>query len=129
MPIPSQIRILSVEDEPSTYALMAWILKGYQFTRAATKADALRLVASQEFDLFILDNYLPDGFGKDISAFIRLCGQRAPIIFVTADDSLTEAHLKTLGAQRLVRKGQGFCDELKGTISELLDKKAKRLAA
>jgi two-component system, NtrC family, response regulator HydG len=128
MLIPSQMRILSVEDDPSTYALMAWVLKGYQFTRAATKAEALRLVANEEFDLFILDNYLPDGFGRDISAFIRLCGQGAPIIFVTADDSLTESHLPILGAQRLVRKGQGFCDELKGTISELLNKKGKQMS-
>jgi|SRR5687767_8374130 DNA-binding response OmpR family regulator len=121
----SKKRILSVEDDPSTYALMAWILKGYQLTRAATKADALRLVADEEFDLFILDNYLPDGFGRDVSSFIRLCGQKAPIIFVTADNSLTEIHLKMFGAQRLVRKGLGFCDELKATISDLLEKAGK----
>jgi two-component system, OmpR family, response regulator MtrA len=118
----SQRRILCVEDYPATYKLMTWILKGYQLTQAATKTDALRLVATENFDLFILDNNLPDGLGIEICAVIRFNDKKTPIVFATADESLTEAHLEMYGAQKLVRKDSGFYDDLKKTVSELIEK-------
>jgi CheY-like chemotaxis protein len=118
----SQRRILCVEDYPAIYKLMTWILKGYQLTQAATKADALRLVATEDFDLIILDNNLPDGLGIEICDVIRSSDQKTPIVFATADESFTEAHLKRYGAQRLVRKDNDFYDDLKATVSELIEK-------
>jgi CheY-like chemotaxis protein len=121
----SQKRILCVEDDPMNYALVALILSDYQVIPAATKADALRLVSDEDdFDLYILDNNLPDGFGVDVCTFIRGLDQKTPIVFATSDDSLTKDRLKTIGAQSLVRKGLNFSSKLEATVSELIEKAA-----
>jgi CheY-like chemotaxis protein len=120
----SQKRILCVDDDSGTCELIAMILRDCQVTSAANKAEAIRLASSSNFDLIILDNNLPDGLGTEIAVLIRVSDQETPIIFSTADHSLTETHLDAIGAQRLIRKGPNFYDELKAIASDLLGKSA-----
>jgi CheY-like chemotaxis protein len=121
----SQKRILCVEDDPMNYELVALILGNYRVVPAATKADALRLVRDEDdFDLYILDNNLPDGLGVEVCTFIRGLDRETPIIFATSDHSLTKDLLETIGAQRLVRKGVNFPHALESTVSELIEKAA-----
>jgi CheY-like chemotaxis protein len=122
---PSQKRILCVEDDPMNYELVAFILDDYQVIPAATKADALRLVSEEDhFDLYILDNNLPDGLGVDVCAFIRGIDQKTPVIFATADSSLTKARIERIGAQNVVKKGPNFSNALEVTVSDLLEEAA-----
>lgn len=107
----TQKKVLCVDDDSGTCELIALILRDCQVTSAANKAEALHLISSSKFDLVFLDNNLPDGLGVEICAAIRTSDQETPIIFATADSSLTEILIYTIGAQRLVRKGPNFYDE------------------
>jgi DNA-binding response OmpR family regulator len=64
-------RILYVEDHSDTCEMVSLILSrsGYELVTAGTCNEALRLAKSSRFDMYILDNTLPDGSGFD------LCGQ------------------------------------------------------
>lgn len=111
-----QKRILSIEDRADMSRLIAVILKGYTVIPASSKADALRLVTSEKFDLILSDYHLPDGTGFEICLFIRTFDKTTPIIFATSDDSITEAEVLTLGAQAIVRKGPTFVEKLKTAV-------------
>jgi DNA-binding response OmpR family regulator len=118
----SQKRILCVEDDRSTYELIALLLSDYEVIMAGNKADALRLASCENFDLYILDYHLPDGFGAEISGYIRASDPQTPIIFSTSDYFLTKTQIHTIGAQRLVRKGMSFNKDLEAAVSDLLDR-------
>jgi two-component system, OmpR family, response regulator ArlR len=120
----SQKRILCVEDDRSTYELIALLLSNYEVIMASNKADALRLASIESFDLYILDYHLPDGFGTEVCGYIRASDQKTPIIFSTSDDLLTKTHLNTIGAQHLVRKGMSFNKDLEAAVSDLLGRAA-----
>jgi two-component system, OmpR family, response regulator RegX3 len=47
-------------------------------------AMALHLVQLQEFDLFLLDSWLPDGSGIDLCKGIRQLDSQTPILFYSA---------------------------------------------
>lgn len=76
----NQVRkhILFVDDDPDTCEIIRLVLGGYRYevTTAGTAADALRLAGGGDFDLYILDNRLPDESG------IRLCHFR--LVFFNA---------------------------------------------
>ena len=62
-----QIRILHVEDEPDLHQVIRTMAgKQFQFETASTLAEARTRVASQRFDVVILDLGLPDGSGWDL---------------------------------------------------------------
>ncbi len=87
---------------------------------ARGKADAKRLLASEPFDLVLLDYYLPDGTGFELCASIRTSDQKTPILFVTGELAITEAEVLNLGAQGLVRKGASLVEKLKDTVPKIL---------
>jgi len=66
-------RILLVEDHATTAALMARLLRkrGHRVEVTSTKADAVALGLSQEFDIVISDLGLPDGNGYDVMEALR----------------------------------------------------------
>jgi two-component system catabolic regulation response regulator CreB len=81
-------RILVFEDEPAIADNILYALETEGFTarRAATARDGLALLASERFDLVILDIGLPDMSGLDVCKRIR-AGSQVPIFFVTARSS------------------------------------------
>jgi CheY-like chemotaxis protein len=64
--MPTQKKVLCVDDDSGTCELIALILRDCQVTSAANKAEALHLASSSKFDLVFLDNNLPDGLGVEI---------------------------------------------------------------
>ena len=76
-------RILFVEDHEDTWELVALILAGYEITCARGFDEGLRL-ARQLFDLYILDNWLPDGTGVELCRRIREFDPHTPILFYSA---------------------------------------------
>jgi PAS domain S-box-containing protein len=64
----SSLKILIVEDEPTTLRLMARLLRGlgHSVTTAGTIASALEGFESDRFDLIISDIGLPDGSGLEL---------------------------------------------------------------
>lgn len=76
-------RILSVDDHVDTCDLITRIL---------------------EFDLFLLDYYMPDGTGLELSLLIRDFDSVTPILFVTSLSPITSEQLAKVKAQGVVSK-------------------------
>ncbi|MEM9511615.1 MAG: response regulator transcription factor [Cyanobacteria bacterium P01_E01_bin.48] len=83
-------RILIVEDESRIAAFVEKGLKanGFVTTNAATGSEALLMASSDDFDLMILDVGLPDMSGLDVLEQVRGCGDRLPVIILSAYDQL-----------------------------------------
>src|SRR5689334_8558269 len=79
-------RILFVEDDLDTRELVSMVLElqGYQVVCAATYSQALELAQATAFDLYLLDNWLPDGNGIELCRQIRSFDSHKPVIFFSA---------------------------------------------
>ena len=75
------MRILVVEDEAEMAFALSAALKKYDITvdRAATLAEAGKVVAASVHDAILLDRRLPDGDGLDLISNIRGRGIRIPV--------------------------------------------------
>ena len=76
-------RILFIEDHEDTRELVAFVLEasGYRVTSETTMAEALRLAAVNQFDLYLIDNWLPDGDGVELCERIREFDGTTPVLF------------------------------------------------
>jgi len=79
-------RILVVEDEKHLAEALAHNLKfeGYEATVAGDGEAALDRVASEDYDLLVLDVMLPGISGFDVCERLRESGNRVPVLFLTA---------------------------------------------
>jgi CheY-like chemotaxis protein len=85
--------ILYCEDHDDTRVLMTIMLEraGFQVTAARTGADCLKSAQSgQGFDLYLLDNTLPDMSGVALCAELRRYEADTPILFYSARAMLSE---------------------------------------
>lgn len=81
---PARKSILCVDDDTDTCELMQFVLDGYEFISAHSVEKAFELIENRRFDLYIFDNWLPDGTGIELCRKVRsLEGVDAPIIFVS----------------------------------------------
>ena len=81
-------RLFLLEDDEALAEALAWALEKNDFavTRAATLAEARKLLAGGEFALLVLDVGLPDGSGFGLCRELRAAGSAVPILFLTAAD-------------------------------------------
>ena len=79
------LKVLLVEDEDSMRRFLrpALAAQGYRVIEATTGAEALRLAASHNPDLVMLDLGLPDVDGIEVTRRLREWS-RAPIIILSA---------------------------------------------
>lgn len=84
--LPHRKRILCVEDDADVCSMIQTLLGflGYEVLVAGTLADALNSIEAEQFDLYLLDYWLPGGSGVDLCRNIRAAGLAAPIIFYSA---------------------------------------------
>ena len=80
---PPKGRILYTEDDPDSRELIRYVFtrSGYEIVCAENSRDALRLAKRENFDLFLLDNWLPDLTGLELTRCIREFDQITPILF------------------------------------------------
>ena len=76
--------ILLVEDREDHFELLAINLEEYRIVRARNFAEGLRFATEKYFDLYILDNWLPDGTGLELCQLIRKFDPHTPILFCSA---------------------------------------------
>jgi DNA-binding response OmpR family regulator len=114
-------RILCVEDHRDTCEILALVLRRYEFTSVGSLAEARKLIEQRPFDLYIFDNWLPDGSGLDLCREIRSTNARVPIIFTSAAGFQSDIeNAKVAGADRYVVKPyEPFSVEQ--IVKELLD--------
>jgi DNA-binding response OmpR family regulator len=77
-------RILCVEDDKDTCELLGILFSEYEVVFADSLKQAFSLLASQHFDLYVLDNWLPDGSGIEVCQRIHALKPLIPIIFTSA---------------------------------------------
>jgi DNA-binding response OmpR family regulator len=115
-------RILCVDDNRDSCELLAKFLGilGYEVVSVGNGADALRIARNEQFDIYVLDNWLPDMTGIELCKQIRAFDFDTPIIFYSA--AAMEADRSegmSAGAQAYINK-PGNIEELEKTIPSLL---------
>jgi len=119
-------RILFVEDHDDTRDLITLLLKyQYDVSTATTLHDALNLIRSGNFNLFIFDSWLLDGSGIDLCKRVREFDQCTPILFYSAAAYESDKNLAlNSGAQAYLVKPVEIADLLK-TIKSLIPERRK----
>lgn len=86
------IKILIVEDEVKLARLIELELtqEGYEITVAHDGLSALTFARESHFDLILLDWMLPEMSGVEICRRLRSTGDKVPIIFLTARDTIND---------------------------------------
>lgn len=79
-------RVLYIEDHEDTRELVILLLgqKSFDVVTGGTIETGIALARTQEFDLYLLDSWLPDGSGLDLCQRIREFDQTTPILFYSA---------------------------------------------
>lgn len=100
--------------------MLRFVMTDYEFTAVHTLKEAEELLASRSYDLYVLDNWLPDGSGTDLCKAIRDAGRTEPIIFTSAIGQRHEIDRAVMaGADRYLVKPYEP-ETLVRTIKELL---------
>jgi two-component system OmpR family response regulator len=86
MEINNTPRVLYIEDHEDTRELVTLVLsqKNYEVVTSSTIKSGVALAGSQQFDLYLLDSWLPDGSGLDLCRQIREFDKGTPILFYSA---------------------------------------------
>ena|ERR1043166_219544 len=79
-------RVLYIEDHEDTRELVTLVLeqRSYEVVTGSTIKSGIALAGSQEFDLYLLDSWLPDGSGLELCRQIREFDKATPIVFYSA---------------------------------------------
>ena len=118
-------RVLCVEDDRDTCEVLRFIMTDYNFTAVSSVAEADRLIELERFDLYVLDNWLPDGSGVELCEKIRESGNTAPIVFTSAIAQRHDIDLAMkAGADRYLVKPYEP-EVLVQTVKELLERSGK----
>ena len=116
-------RILCTDDNSDTRELVFLMLQssGHDVICVGSGAEALDLLKREKFDLIVLDNWMPEITGTDLTRRIREFDKTTPILFYSAAayEADKQAALDA-GAQRYLTKPDG--------IEHLLDEVDKLIA-
>ena len=79
-------RVLYIEDHEDTREMVTLVLKqkNYDVVTGSTIQSAVALANSEQFDLYLLDSWLPDGSGLELCRKIREFDDATPILFYSA---------------------------------------------
>ncbi len=115
-------KILIVEDDPQISKILKLNLRlgGFDTDHAGTFAEAWTRIASEHFDLILMDIGLPDGSGLDLCQKVRENGYTVPIVFLSArtDEATVVRGIKN-GADDYLRKPFGL-EELKARVNKFV---------
>jgi two-component system response regulator ResD len=80
-------RILYVDDHEDSAEMLKLILSlsDHEVQAASSIEEALRLAKTQEFDLYVLDERLPDGSGIELCRMLSALKPRVPCMFYSGD--------------------------------------------
>ena len=100
-------RILIVDDDPNTCELIGMELahKQYEVVATACGEEALKLIDSENFDLLLVDVFIPRVCGEAILDQVRNSRPGAKVVMITGmgDDQLW-IHLMNKGASDVIAK-------------------------
>ena len=124
-------RILYIEDHADTRELVTLLLaqKSYEVVTGATIKHGVALAGAEEFDLYLLDSWLPDGSGLDLCRQIRQFDKTTPILFYSAAAyEIDRDHALSCGAQAYLTK-PSQPSELCNLVTSLIESRRRYLRA
>lgn len=118
---PPPKKVLCVEDDRDTCDVLRFVMTDYEFIAVHSMGEAEALIEKQTFDLYVLDNWLPDGSGIELCETIRESGSKSPIVFTSAIGQRQDIELAmNAGADRYLVKPYEP-DTLLRTVKELIN--------
>ena len=124
-------RVLYIEDHEDTRELVTLVLeqKDYEVVTGSTIETGVALAGSQQFDLYLLDSWLPDGSGLDLCRQIREFDKATPILFYSAAAyEIDRDHALKCGAQAYLIK-PSHPSELSNLVTSLIERHRRCLRA
>lgn len=124
-------RVLYIEDHEDTRELVTLVLeqKSFEVVTGGTIASGVELAESEEFDLYLLDSWLPDGSGLDLCKQIRKFDKATPILFYSAAAYEADRELAlNSGAQAYLVK-PSHPSELCRMVCSLIESHSRRAAS
>ena len=120
----AKCRVLYVDDHEDSGFMFQQLLSlsDYEVSIANSVDEALRLVKSDEFDLYVLDRRLPDGSGVELCRQLTALSPDVAVIFYTGD--AYELHRQEgirAGAAEYIPKP--YIDKLVDAVHKLLSEK------
>lgn len=120
---PHRRRVLCAEDEEDTCSMITSLLGliNCEVTGAHTFDQACEKIREKDFDLYLLDNWLPGGSGVELCRKIREFDHETPIIFYSGAAYETDRQeALSAGAQVYLVKPSDI-DKLVETVKRFLD--------
>ena len=98
-------RILHVEDNEDTRALVAFVLQaeGWDVVSVDGREAALKHAGPGAFDLYLIDHYIDGNTGSTLCSDLRSIDQNTPILFYSGAMLEAEA-VQASGAQGFLEK-------------------------
>lgn len=113
MPLVPRPRALCADSSEDIRALVGCALSaaGIDVCPAADGDEAERLALAHDFDLIVLDIFLPGRDGFEVCARLRKRGVRCPVLFFASDQSEdSRRRALSAGAQGYVLRPLGLAD-------------------
>ena len=110
MPNPKG-RILCTEDDADTRELLEMILQeaGYQVDCTESPSQAVQLARDQIYDLILVDNWMPEMSGDQVTKAIRVFNVATPILYYSgAAYESDKLRARDAGAQGYLVKPEGI---------------------
>lgn len=123
------MRALVIDDEKDLREMLAENLRGERFAvdTAADGTEGSYLARTNEYDVIILDNMLPEKSGISVCSDVRRVGRTVPILMLSVlTDSWRKVELLNAGADDYLAKPYSF-DELMARVRALLRRPATLL--
>ena len=102
-----ELHILVLDDDQDTREMVQLLLQvaGFSVSVSGNSADALCLASEQQFDAFLIDNWMPDMTGIELCRKIRVFDQLTPILVCSGAALQADIEAATsTGAQGYVTK-------------------------
>ncbi len=113
--MPTKNRILVVDDEEALRIVLSAELEGegYQVTNAGDGQEAINILATNEFDLILLDIKMPNVDGFEVLKYVKEHSPKTKVVMLTGFADLKNAiESKKLGAEDFVSKPYDLVDLL-----------------
>ena len=115
-------RILLVEDDPETFAVVRLVLRdeGYTVETAPDAATALAMIAASPPDLLMTDLVMPDLTGWSVFARARRLSSTLPIIILSELGTEVPQQERDLANQAVLLRKPFDLDQLLAIVARLL---------
>ena len=95
----AEVRVLFVDDHCEfVRTVTEQFLREHEVTHAASVEEAKSWLASEQYDVLLVDHDLTDGTGPDVIAYARSLGIASPVVAVSAHAAGNDA-LERAGAR------------------------------